>query len=103
MCVEVRVIYIDGSDVHAEELINFRVLERLSYFLDENTEGEVLFEVLWVLTNVAAGPTPHTTYLVDHGFLQPLGKLLNHPSGAIRTQVSVYFTRGSMGHWQYNW
>jgi hypothetical protein len=78
----------DGSDVHAEELMKFGVLERLQFFLDETTETNVLFEILWILTNIAAGPTGHTTYLVEKGFLLPLGKLLNHPLGSIRTQAA---------------
>ncbi|KAJ3276059.1 Importin alpha subunit (Karyopherin alpha subunit) (Serine-rich RNA polymerase I suppressor protein) [Terramyces sp. JEL0728] len=78
----------DGSDVHARELIDHHVLERLLYFLDEQTDNDVVFENLWILTNIAAGPTEHTTALVEKGFLQPLGMLLNHPLGTIRTQAA---------------
>ena len=35
-----------------------------------------------------AGPTAHTTSLVEKGFIIPLGQLLNHPKGNIRTQAA---------------
>ena len=63
-------------------------MERLIYFLDETVDSDVLFEVLWIFTNIAAGPTAHTTYLVDIGCLPMVGKLLNHPLGSIRTQAA---------------
>jgi hypothetical protein len=34
----------DGSDVHAQELIQFGVLERLMYFLDETVDSDVLVD-----------------------------------------------------------
>ena len=86
---------LDGSDTHAEELIKFQVLERLLYFLDDWTQEDTLFEILWVVTNIAgiyrfnlAGPTAHTTALVEKNYLPALGKLLRHRSGSIRTQAA---------------
>ena len=46
-------LILEGSDAHAQELIQYGVMDRLMYFLDESTEGDVLFEVLWIITNIA--------------------------------------------------
>ncbi|KAJ2999418.1 hypothetical protein HDV02_003036 [Globomyces sp. JEL0801] len=78
----------EGSDERVQELIQFRVLDRLLYFLDGHTDPDVIFETLWIVTNIAAGPTSHTTILVDMGYLPYLGRLLQHELGPIRTQAA---------------
>jgi hypothetical protein len=82
--------YVCGQDSnsHAEELISYGILSRLIDFLEITQTPDVLFEALWVITNIAAGPTKNTTHLVDAGYLPPLGNLLRHHKGNIRTQAA---------------
>lgn len=77
----------ENSELHVQHLLSWQILPRLRSFLDLNCPENLIFETLWIVTNIAAGPTAHTTAIVDADFLASLNKLLSHPSGSIRTQV----------------
>ncbi|KAL2918655.1 hypothetical protein HK105_201489 [Polyrhizophydium stewartii] len=78
----------ENSEVHAQNLITYKVLEKLMWLLQPTEPDLVLFETLWVLTNIAAGPTHQTTEIVNIGFLPLLVQLLRHESGSVRTQAA---------------
>ncbi|KAJ8328404.1 hypothetical protein QVD99_000909 [Batrachochytrium dendrobatidis] len=78
----------DASEAHAQQLIASPLLNMLMWYLEPDTPEPELFETLWILTNIAAGPTSHTTKIVDLGFLPHIVRLLKHRSGPIRTQAA---------------
>ncbi|KAH6572385.1 hypothetical protein BASA60_006646 [Batrachochytrium salamandrivorans] len=78
----------EKSEVHAQNLIASPVLQLLMWLLAPDTPESELFETLWILTNIAAGPTAQTTKIVELGFLPHIVRLLGHPSGSIRTQAA---------------
>lgn len=81
---------VDGSETHAQEVISWNILSRFLWFLQPELPQSLIFETLWVLTNVAAGPTAHTNIIVELGFLPYLIHLLSHPLISIRTQVHIF-------------
>ncbi|KAI8927221.1 armadillo-type protein [Entophlyctis helioformis] len=78
----------DGSEGHAENLIQWKALDRLIWFLAPEVPEDIQFETLWILTNVAAGPTPHTAEIVRLGFLPHLVNMLRSTNGGVRTQAA---------------
>ena len=78
----------ENSEQHAQNLLSWQVLPRLKAFLVPECPENLIFETLWVITNIAAGPTIHTSAIVDCEFLPLLNDLLLHPSGSIRTQAT---------------
>lgn len=78
----------EGSEQRAQNVIDWKILHAVAGFFRTGTPQPLLFESLWILTNIAAGPTSHTTAIVDLNFLPLLVGCLRHPCGAVRTQAA---------------
>ncbi|KAI8916046.1 armadillo-type protein [Gorgonomyces haynaldii] len=78
----------EGSEERAERVIQWGILNTLAWFLTHDTPEALIFETLWIITNIAAGPTNHTTSIVEAGFLPLLQTMLSHKEGTIRTQAA---------------
>lgn len=79
---------LEDSENHAQNILSWQILPRLRSFLTLDCPENLIFETLWVITNIAAGPTVHTSAIVENEFLPLLNQLLIHPSGGVRTQAT---------------
>lgn len=78
---------IENVYTNIENILSLNLLPRFLELLDFD-DAILQYETCWVVTNVAAGTSQHTTFIVESGFLPKLVRLLSHQTPLVRIQAA---------------
>ncbi|KAJ3232457.1 Importin alpha subunit (Karyopherin alpha subunit) (Serine-rich RNA polymerase I suppressor protein) [Chytriomyces hyalinus] len=70
-----------------ERVLELNIFPRLTELL-ETSNMNIQYEICWVITNIAAGTSTHTTAVVDAGLVPVLIKLLSANGDQVRVQAA---------------
>ncbi|ORY47902.1 ARM repeat-containing protein [Rhizoclosmatium globosum] len=82
-----RYMCVDEIPDKTERVLDLNVLPRIRELLISST-SHIQYEACWILTNIAAGNSGHTSAVVNSDFIPPLIALLTSETDQVRVQAA---------------
>ncbi|KAK4299199.1 hypothetical protein Pmani_028517 [Petrolisthes manimaculis] len=84
--VKARKLLSVSSNVPIEELLDAGILEAVKMNLNNSSSTELLYETVWVITNIASGDLTQTQAIEEAGLIKPLVQLVESGENRIKEQ-----------------